>query len=468
MRWIIKAVTWAMAAYIAFAVVGSTVPWLPFIKGRRDTGEDTAAQPTAFSGEGGHGTDAVLLIDTPQQAFAVRVAMLRGAVDTLDIVYYAIAADSAGQAFLGEVLDAADRGVQVRILLDGTINGGKIRRLMAAMQAHPNIACRYYNPPNPLKPWTWHALMHDKIIIADGRYALTGGRNIGDRFFALAGYSGPVTHDRDVFVASGGGQGSVVPQMAEYVQRHWQNEVTRPQKASAQPEAQWAALRAAAQRTQADNPACYAAGLSALSQRALPTRKITLATNPIHTGKKEAVVGQALRALAEQAQTQVVIQTPYSTANHVVLDALAAIDAGAETIVLTNSVASTPNLIAFSNYYSARDRFLQTGIDIFELQSEDSMHGKSMVVDHHLSVVGSLNLDDRSLFIDTENTLIIDSEPFAAALRKSMLRYGDMSLQVGLDGEYIPGHADALPTSLAKRAGIAVAAVFSRVFQFLI
>lgn len=79
---------------------------------------------------------------------------------------------------------------------------------------------------------------------------------------------------------------------------------------------------------------------------------------------------------------------------------------------LTNSMASSPNYPAFSAYSSQRAKFLATGVEIYEYQSTDSIHGKSCVADGRISVVGSFNLDDRSLYIDTESVLIIDSPEF--------------------------------------------------------
>lgn len=468
MQKIFRMVKWMVILYLLFAIIASTIPWLPQLSGRMDAAAETPPSPS-FTGDG-EGPDRVTLIEDPSDAFAVRVAMVRGAEKSLDIVYYAIRADEAGRAFLGEVLRAADRGVSIRILVDGTINAtGQTARNLKALETHPNIICRRYNPIHLLKPWTWHALMHDKLILADDTHLLSGGRNIDNRFFDLSSHVGAITYDRDVFVTGVGVPGSVVPDVRAYIGRLWDHAATQAYRPADKPRPVLDALLADAARAEADNAACYAsAHLPDYLQRTLPTRKITLITNPIHTGKKAPLIGGALRKLSEEAEHSVIIQTPYATANRTFLGALSVIDAGAETILLTNSAASTPNIMAFSNYYTTRSKFLATGIDLFELQSTDSMHGKSLVIDHHLSVVGSLNLDDRSLFIDTENMLVIDSEPFAAAMRTSMNVFMRNSLQVLFDGAYADGYIPALPVSLGKRAKLVLTAVLSRTIQFLI
>lgn len=464
---IVKGAGCLLVLYILFASAASIMPWLPSVKGRRDSDAHSSAA-LSFTADAS-GPDSVLLIEQPQDAYATRIAMLRGAQKKLDIIYYAIQADASGKAFLGEVVRAAERGVQVRVLLDGTINAtGDIKALLGALQTHPRIACSLYNPIHFLRPWRWHALLHNKLILADDACLLCGGRNVGDRFFALHGYTDTITYDRDVFVARTGKDGGVLPDAARYINRLCNHKACRPHKTKKRPEALLDTLRAYAQKMEDYNPACYARTLDSYIQMASPARKVTLITNPIHTQKKTPLIGKALHALANQAEHSVIIQTPYSTGNRIILNALSGIDANAETILLTNSVASTPNVFAFSDYYRARVSFLKTGVDIYELQSQDSMHGKSMVVDNHLSIIGSLNLDDRSLFIDTENMLVIDSEPFAQALRRSMEVFKSSSLQVGPKGTYLPGNASALPVPKLKKASMRIVPMLLRPFRFLL
>lgn len=340
-------IKWAILLYILFAQIGSTVPWLPFLKGHLDDGAAEASEARTFSCDcDTPGPDRATLVEEPNEAFAVRIAMVRGAKETLDIVYYTIQGDTSGEAFLGEVLRAADRGVQVRILLDGTINAAAgVRKYLGALQTHANIECRLYSPIHLLKPWQWHALLHDKLILVDQTHLLSGGRNVGDRFFDLHGYTGAVTHDRDAFVTGACDECSVTAQAKAHIDALWTYTATQPQKVAKNPRPLLETLLESADRVEAENAACYAKDLDAYISETLPTQKITMITNPIHTKKKVPVVGEALEQLAREAERSVIIQTPYSTANRVVLDALSVVDANAETVMLTNSLASTPNLI---------------------------------------------------------------------------------------------------------------------------
>jgi len=137
--------------------------------------------------------------------------------------------------------------------------------------------------------------------------------------------------------------------------------------------------------------------------------------------------------------------------------------------VMTNSVASSPNYPAFSNYYCNRKKFLATGADLWEYQSRHSIHGKSVVIDKQLSVVGALNMDDRSLYIDTETMLVIDSPEFAQVLTSAIMEYQNEALMVGEDNRYIPSDTIAeVPAPPKKKAAMLIVSVFSRLFQFLI
>lgn len=455
--------------YLLFALVSSTVPWLF----RKQVGSEArnVFSATDFKGTG-TGPDRALLVESTTTAFGVRVQLLRHAEHTLDITYHAVQDGESTEAFLGEVAQAADRGVKVRILLDGKTGAmGEELRLIKALNSHPNITVRMYNPWQLLRPWKWHALLHDKFIVADNDLALLGGRNIGDRYFAPAGYRKEVTNDRDVLVWNAdNGADSAIPQIQAYMNLLWGSVDTRPLKEKNRDygETMSALLNAAAAFEQ-ENPAYYADRLEDYCATSVPTARITLISNPIHTGSKEPWVGYRLRELALTADDHVLLQTPYATANRDLLAAMEEVRARAPLTMVTNSVASSPNFPAFSNYYSQRKKFVSTGAAIYEYQSSHSIHGKSLVVDDRLSAVGSCNMDDRSFYIDTETMLIIDSPEFSAVLSDAIGSYRQQALLVNGENRYEPSAAVAeAPVSNLKKAGMYLVSIISRLFQFLI
>jgi putative cardiolipin synthase len=132
-------------------------------------------------------------------------------------------------------------------------------------------------------------------------------------------------------------------------------------------------------------------------------------------------VWRSLLNIAANANQSVYIQSPYI----VPADALKEyvpkqLDSKADWTILTNSAASTPNMIAFSGYLAFRDSVVDTGARLYEYSKPYSLHGKSVVYDQRLSAVGSYNLDSRSAFLNTESMVVIDSERFAAQLIGAM------------------------------------------------
>lgn len=122
---------------------------------------------------------------------------------------------------LDALVRAADRGVQVRLLLDDNGTTGLDAEL-AALVAHPNIEVRLYNPftLRTFKTLSYgydffrlNRRMHNKSFTVDGRATILGGRNVGDEYFGTG--STPLFIDLDVMAV-----GEVVPQVAADFDRY--------------------------------------------------------------------------------------------------------------------------------------------------------------------------------------------------------------------------------------------------------
>jgi len=139
-----------------------------------------------------------LLVDGAD-SFALRLQITEKAEKTLDVQYFVLQQDDTGQLLLGALLDAADRGIRVRILLDDAlgIDGGATLRPLAA---HPNIEIRIFNPflarhefaflrglEYLLQVGKLDYRMHNKLFVGDNAIAVTGGRSIGDEYFQASG-----------------------------------------------------------------------------------------------------------------------------------------------------------------------------------------------------------------------------------------------------------------------------------------
>ena len=166
------------------------------------------------------------LMPSGPEALATRIALARRAHKSLDVQYYVVAGDASGRQFMRELRDAARRGVRVRLLLDDLQATG-MDELLLGLAAHPNVQVRLFNPlpvrggamPTRLL-LSLHEFdrinrrMHNKLFIADQRFAVTGGRNIGDEYFMRDPHAN--FFDMDVLVA-----GAVLPELGAHFDAFW-------------------------------------------------------------------------------------------------------------------------------------------------------------------------------------------------------------------------------------------------------
>ena len=179
------------------------------------------------------GISGFRLISSGVACFRARMEMAALAEKTLDAQYFAIQSDDTGSLFIQGVLDAADRGVRVRILLDDSNAVGRDAEI-GALTAHPNIELRVFNPfsyRGPLefmraaefalneKRLTYR--MHNKLLVVDNELALTGGRNIGDAYFAAS--QTMEFGDYDLLIA-----GPMVRQLSGSFDAFWNNKLATP------------------------------------------------------------------------------------------------------------------------------------------------------------------------------------------------------------------------------------------------
>ena len=135
--------------------------------------------------------------------------------------------------------------------------------------------------------------------------------------------------------------------------------------------------------------------------------------------------------LAEEANRSVLIQSPYVVPTNAMRKYTAMKKKpDVQWTLLTNSVTSTPNVLAFSGYISMRDTIMKTGVKLYEYQGPYSIHAKSVIYDQRLSAVGSFNLDSRSTFLNNESMVIIDSQKFAKELTMAMENKMDKSILI--------------------------------------
>lgn len=395
-------------------------------------------------------SERATVISDNGEALFERIRLINQAKERIIMSTFDFHDDESGMVMMGALLSAADRGVDIKIIVDGMNSwitmGGNPR--FYALAAHRNIELRIYNKVNPLTPWKAMGRLHDKYLIADNSVYILGGRNTFNYF--LGTYPGHKNHDRDVLVYNENAPeiSHSLGQLLDYFEQVWNYEESKAFQNKTS-HLEWSSVK----KGFAEIEDCYAEYLMKnedvlepvdYTSLTMPTNKITLVYNPTSYGPKEPTVFYSLTELMKNADYEVKIHTPYIICNEMMYNSLEEIVRGNDSAdsernvwLMTNSVARNGNPFGAGEYAAHKDRILDTGINVLEYEGKYSYHGKSITIDDNIAIVGSFNMDMRSVYLDTELMLVIDSEPVNNQLKTDMEEYEKDTRQALADGTYL-------------------------------
>lgn len=372
-------------------------------------------------------------------AFALRALTARQARRSLDLQYYIWANDLTGRLLTHEVVEAADRGVRVRLLLDD-INAQGYDRAYLALACHPQISVRLFNPSRNrdgvfrrgvemlLRAFWVNRRMHNKSWIADGRLAVVGGRNIGDAYFDAAEISnfrdldllllGPTVRQAETIFDQYWNSEAVIPITALGKKSHEELRVLRRELTNladgerAKPYLQRVAESESVRQMVSGNAKIYwTSNAQVVSD---PPMKAAAAD---HDWLMAAII-----PVLGTATTDLKIISPYFIPGRRGARTLVAMKRkGIRVSVLTNSLAATDVAAVHGAYARYRRPLVEGGVNLFELKpyeygrrmslfgsSSASLHTKAFTVDNRVGFVGSMNFDPRSLSLNTEMGVLFE------------------------------------------------------------
>lgn len=381
--------------------------------------------------------DRTKIIKENKEALDERIRLIAGAKENIILSTFAFQSDESGKDMLAVLHDAADRGVDIKILADGFNSRLYMDRnpYFYALSSKENVEIKIYNKVNLLTPWTSMGRMHDKYLVADDDMYILGGRNTFDYF--LGDYEGYKNYDWDILVYNTAGKGgpSSVYQIKSYFYKLWQQDICRTFEDSGSPEKHKRVRKAADELKERLNtmrqsrPELFES--YNYEEVTLPVDKITLISNPTGIYPKEPQVFYTLTRLMKNAREDVYVHTPYVIFNDYMYEAFYEIaEEVTEFKLLTNSAVNNGNLFAAGDYLQNKGKLLETGVSILEYEGGVSYHGKCIVIDDDMSIIGSFNMDMRSAYLDTELMLAIDSRALNTELRKQMESYEDKAFSV--------------------------------------
>lgn len=392
---------------------------------------------------------AFRLLPAGHAALSARLAMIEQARQSLDLQYYIFRNDTSGKLVMDALIRAAERGVRVRLLLDD-LYAAENEPAIIGLDAHPHIQVRLFNPFRirgnaPLGRLVEYLgdghlgrRMHNKLLLADNQFGITGGRNIGDEYFQAD--DTVAFRDLDVMAA-----GAIVPELSAAFDRYWNAEQSVTARALPSH-----ASRVSLREALRGEVAALRAGL-AEERRGPPDADVlgdavgagmgpwtggeasVLVDDPAKTRDAVEPENLPLQDLLRQGmrvERELLVASPYFVPRKRGVRWLAEIRArGARVSVLTNSLAATDVAVAHAGYAKYRRSLLEAGVALHELKplkersswgpaltmgsSRASLHGKAVVFDRKAAYVGSMNLDPRSVLLNTEAGLILRGEAIA-------------------------------------------------------
>lgn len=376
--------------------------------------------------------DQIRLLPGHQEALQARADLIQQAEYQIDCAYYAVDTGRVPAAVLQLLAEAAQRGVRVRLLVDGLMS-----RLPLGLHEHlcsQGVEVCVYRPPNNLHPILLNRRMHDKLLIVDRQSLVMGSRNLQDAHF---GRRSPGFIDCDAVI-----EGSSAEWAADYFEWIWNHGHVEPLKdmnligqsifrllpnARDDWSRHWRAAKSDqdyAHLLQASLEAVVAEGMlqletgNAWNQTSDPDVELEF-VHEADTGKQAKTVQRRLQELIHNAQSSLLIQTPYPVFTRYDLEQiLETRRRGVRVVLCTNSLQTTDRLATYSDFENFKGVLLEAGIEIYEAGGTEHLHNKAVVIDDCIAVIGSYNFDERSANLNMEVGMIAYSPDVARQVRE--------------------------------------------------
>jgi len=417
------------------------------------------------------GRSGFFLLNNGLDGFVARSELIARAQASLDLQYFIFREDKSGMVLTAQLISAADRGVKIRILVDdGNTQDGDERLL--ALASHPNIQVRIFNPfyyrgHNELvrllemtaNKSELDYRMHNKLFVADNAVALIGGRNIGDAYFQVD--PDIQLGDDDVFTV-----GPMVKKLSQSFDEFWNSVRSVPAQAVVPELAtadaldhfkQQLAVNLGSLEKQKESFVNQAQSSQVLTRLFTGTPNLAWAKAQLvydSPDKKDveddslegSLIYEPIKEAVKSTRSELLIITPYLIPGVEGMKLFQQLhDHDVSIRILTNSLESTPELFAHAGYSRYRKPLLKLGVKLYELRAKlgevvgsgetpkmirygnYGLHAKQYVFDRQRVFLGSMNFDQRSMHLNTEVGLIIDSSELAKQALERFERLTDAS-----------------------------------------
>ena len=390
-----------------------------------------------------------MLISDGSYALLHRATLARMAKYSIEIQTYIYKNDIASQVLMHEIWQAANRGVQIKILVDDNGLDSDYSDIIA-LNNHPNIEVRIFNPyRNRIKLFRLSEMvldikrvnrrMHNKMFIVDGIALIVGGRNIADNYFDNT--LGVNFSDTDAFFL-----GQVAKEAQESFKEYWEYHRSIPVEFLPSKRKMKKFLKNYSKVIQElesdtgewqkyhDVMQVFIDNYQHKKNKIYWGNGVLVADSPekIDAKNPTSKILAQLTKILENVTDSVYISSAYFVPGKKGFEGIKeSMQKGINYFILTNSLSSTDVLAVYSAWERYRDKLVKINANIYEYRKSEgtikirgkvssgaSLHSKIFVFDNKISCVGSFNLDPRSSVINTEVVAIFDNEEFAKEMTK--------------------------------------------------
>ena len=401
------------------------------------------------------GISAFMMVPENQAALNWRLALIDSAQETIDLQVFIWTNDESGRLLLNRIVSAAQRGVRVRLLVDD-MSKEISDQSTAILSRMPNMQVRRFNPGRVRRGiigrifqmstqfQTLNRRMHNKQVIVDGCWGMIGSRNIGNPYFGLS----TLYNNRDLDLLM---TGPIIRDLADDFDEYWNAPAAYPGEAMSrahiaeQEEKIWNRFNKTLSKDRAllektaipPEPKNWRKELTDLTTTMVYGIAQSLQDTPEVTGDRGIRLVEQLREVTPEAVEMSCIITPYLIPSREQIETIEnAVRQGRRIQFLVPSMASNNHTMVHSHYKKYRKRLLQAGVELYEFRGNPSdqmramsdtapirstfisLHSKGFLLDDEWVLLGSLNVDPRSIHINTEHLIIIESPDLARQMHE--------------------------------------------------
>lgn len=416
----------------------------------------------------------VMNVESGIAALELRLQMIRRAQKSIVAEYFIYNTDLAGRIFTRELVAAAQRGVEVRILIDKSLPIFEFDEYYAKELDKFGIKVRYYNDAPLISASTVQFRNHRKLLAVDDVEAITGGRNIGDDYFDLSSHFN--FNDRDIYV-----KGPMAETMRLSFDLYFENEMAErptfpklPKKETGKKVRNYLERTAKAEEflKETDEEVKLKERLAIVGQKLLADKKMHVCPEATYStdapganftarinpkfDKKHRFLRKTLFDKISVIDKSILISSPYLLNNiHSRKLMKSMLEKNVKIDLYTNSLASTDAIYVAANLYLTLKNWKKKGINIwlhdgkYISEHEDTntdisqakwgTHCKTQIFetkDYSEVMIGTYNVDNRSNYYNSEMAVFCKgNEEFTKEVRDSIMSRAHKGITVHENGK---------------------------------